>query len=116
MVGEPSHHVVSVEERLFYHPADVFVLGQVEHVVPLPSGPNQPGQAKLGEVLRDRCWLGADVVSKLVDRMLTVEERPDDPQAGGISDQFQSRSSKGHLIRGRLVDYLRIHAGSLYTL
>ncbi len=112
MIRETSHDVVGVEEGLFYHSADVFVLSEVEHAVPLPSAPHQPGQAQLGEVLRHRCWLGTDVVSELVDRMLTVEERPDDPQAGGIGDQFQRRSSEGDLILGRLGDHLRIHAGN----
>ena len=52
-------HVVGVRHHFLHHAAHVGVVDDVEDPVSLAAAAHQPGQAELGEMLRDRGGLRA---------------------------------------------------------
>lgn len=113
VVGSSGVEVIGVEQRLLGQLADMDVVGGVELAVAVPSHPHEAAQAQLGQMLGHRRRLGADVGSQLVDRVLPVQESPQDPQPGHIGEQLQGRHRQLQLLVGGLLDYLRIHAATL---
>ena len=88
-------------------------MGVVGHVVDpgaIPSGPNQPRQPQLGQVLRDPGRMGPHQRSQLIDRVLAVEQGPDDAQTGLVTEELEhSHGGLELTVRGNHI-YLRIHA------
>ena len=107
---------VSVEEGFGYESEDVVVLGEVEEAVAVTSNRDKPSEAELGEVLRHCCGCDTDVLGKIVDRVLAVQQRPDDVQACSISEELQSLRRCVEFGPRRLVHYLRIHIDSVLSL
>jgi hypothetical protein len=79
--------------RLFDQPAHMCVLDDVEDPGPMAAATHQAGKAELGEVLRHAGWLGPNVVGEIVDGVLPMQERPDDPQAGLVAEELQDADS-----------------------
>ena len=104
--------VLGLEERLDREASDVLVVDEVEDPVPVTAGPDDPGEAQLRQVLRHRGWVGVDVLGQLVDAVLAVQQRPQDPQPGLVRQQLQHTDRGGDLLAARFMN-LRIHADSL---
>jgi len=105
--------VMRVEDRLFGEPRDVMIRRRVEDPVAIAAGRDEAGQTQLGQVLRNGSWLRADVFCQIVDRVLSVDQRPDDPEAGGIREQLQRPRRLRDLFVRRLTSYLRSHVDRL---
>lgn len=73
---ESLHDVVSVKEGFFDETADVTVLSLVIDAVAVLSGPHEPGEAQLRQVLRNSGGVGSDVPGEMVDRVFCVQQRP----------------------------------------
>ncbi len=67
----------------------MLVLRDIEDPVAVSSSANSASEAELGEVLRHSGRADTDVLRKSGDRVLAVQERPDDGQAGRISQELQ---------------------------
>jgi hypothetical protein len=65
------------------------VVGGVEQAVTVPPHPYQAGHPQLGQVLGHRRRLGADVIGQVPDRVLTVQECPEDSEPGVVSQQLE---------------------------
>lgn len=83
--------VIGVLECLRRERFDVLVLEGVEDVVATSSDAHELCQSQLPQVLGDGRGTGADMVGELVDRVLAVKERPDDPQPGRVSKKLEQR-------------------------
>ena len=114
MIGQLLDHVVGVEERLFDQRPHVAVVRQVEDAVPFTAGPDQPGQAELGQMLGHRRRLGTDLVGQPIHGVLAVEEQPQDAHPRAIGQKLERVNGQLHLgVRRQLSNYLRIHADTL---
>jgi hypothetical protein len=89
MIGKVVHDVIGVRQRLLDQVAHVGVVGCIEQAVPVPSHLHQPRHSQLGEVLRHRRWLSSDVASEVAHRVLPVQQRPQDPQAGVVGEELE---------------------------
>ncbi len=76
--------VIGVQHGLLDQPLDVRALGFVEDLCALASGRDEAGESELGEVLGYRGRLRSDVVGEFVDRVLSMQERPDDSETGRV--------------------------------
>ena len=94
-------------------PFDVLVLGGIEEAGAVATDPHHAGLAQLGEVLGHRRRACADVVGQVVDRVLAVQERPDDLQSGRVDEKLEQGGSRIELGRGWFSAYLRGHAAIL---
>ena len=63
-------------------------------------------------MLGNRRGLRTHVLGQVVDRVLSVQQRPHNPQSGRIGQQLERGCCRSDLISGRVM-YLRIHAGSV---
>jgi hypothetical protein len=99
-----------MEQRLLDEMADVGVVRRVEHPVAVATHSHQPSHPQLGQVLRHGRRLGADVGGEIVDRVLAVEEGPQDPKAGVVSQQLERFDRQRYLVRVGIPMYLRNHA------
>lgn len=66
-------------------------------------------------MLRNPSRLNSDVGRQLVDRMLTMDQRPHDLQPRRVGQQLEYTSRFFELICQRLLNYLRIHAASVLS-
>ena len=105
--------MVGVRKNLFDESSHVGIVGHVVDPGAITSGPYQPGQPQLGQMLRDPGGMGPHERSKLIDRMLAVEESPNDAETGLVPEEFQHPHGVLELILGRNHIYLRSHAGML---
>ena len=112
MIGEVSHDVIGVEQRLLDEPADVFVPRQVVDVGTYPATPYQTGETQLGEMLGDCLGPGPNVIGELVDGVLTVQQSPQNTEPGLIGNELQRLDRSLYLMISRNTTYLRIHAGT----
>jgi hypothetical protein len=72
VVDQAAHNVVGVEQGLFNQMADVGVLRHVEHVVAFPANSDQSSHPQLGQLLRHRRDVGADMIGQGGDGVLAV--------------------------------------------
>lgn len=84
-----GHEMIGVQQRLGCETLDVFVPGRVDDPVAVAPDTYQIRCAQLCEMLRNGRRAGTDMLSELVHRVLTMQQRPHDPQPGGISEQLQ---------------------------
>lgn len=115
MVGRAVvHQVVGVEQGFLDEAAHVVVVGSVEDASSFSAGAHQAAQAQLREMLRDRRRPRTEVVSELVDRVLAMEEGPQDPQPGRVRDHREQLDGAVHLRLRRFSAFLRTHADRRY--
>jgi hypothetical protein len=105
--------MVGVRKDLFDESPHVSIVGHVVDPGPVASGPNQSGQSKFGQVLGDPGRMGSYEGGKFIDRMLAVEQGPDDPETGLVAEQLEHAHSGLEFVLGRNHIYLRIHADRL---
>src|SRR6202012_3709618 len=82
-------HVVGVGEDLLDEAAHVGIVDDVEDARPLAAAADEPGQAELGQVLRDGGRLGTHDLRQLVDRVLALQEGPDDAQPRLVAEELE---------------------------
>lgn len=110
VIGRAFHQVIGMEERLLHQLADVAVLSCIKHPGTVPAHPDEPGEAQLGQMLRHRGRLRSDMGGQFVDRMLAVQKRPENAQAGVVRQELEGLDGKIDLFVCRLSVYLRSHA------
>lgn len=113
VTGGAVPEVVDVVERLLDKRRDMVIVGGVEDAVAVPSGGHDSGGAQLGQVMRYRRCLHRQMICQLADRVLAVEQVPDDPQPRLVHQQLQGPDSRNDLELRRLVNYLHSHLNSL---
>lgn len=110
-MADRAREVVGVEESLFGEPPHVDALGGVEGSRSLPADGDEVSQAQLREVLGDPGSVDPQVVGELVDRVLPVEECPDDLEPRAVGEELQRLDGELELlVRWILSHYLRSHA------
>ena len=77
---------------------DVVVLQLVEDLGAFPSGPDQPGHPQLRQMLGHRRARLADRFGQLVDRLLAVDQRPQDLDAGAVGEHPEHLDRQRDLI------------------
>jgi hypothetical protein len=113
MGARPAAEMLHVVQRLSCQGLDVVVVGGVIDAVAVAAGAHHPGEAEFGQVMRHCRRLHVEMLGELVDRVLAVQEGPDDPQTGLVSKELQRPNGGGDLARRRLFNYLRGHVNSL---
>ena len=83
------HEVVGLEQRFGGETLDVLVFRDVEDPIAIAPGADCSSEAELCEVLRNSRRSDADMLRQSGDRVLAVEERPNDGQASRISQKLQ---------------------------
>jgi len=109
VVGVVTDRVVGVEEGLFGEPENMVVVSLVEDGSSFSARGDQVRQTELGEVLGYPCRLSSHMIGEFVDRVLPVEQGPDDPQSGGVGEQLERLDGPCHLVVAWPI-YLRSHA------
>jgi hypothetical protein len=106
VVQQAVRHVISMEEPLAQQLGHVDVVHDVEDASPLATVPDQPGETELGEVVGDRGGLSADNGREFSHRSLTLQQGPEQPNAGWIAEKAKALHSEEHLlVCGRLGRY-----------
>ena len=105
-----ARHMVGVGQHLFDQAPHVGVVDHVVDAGPFPPAAHQAGQAQLGQVLGHRGRLGPHHFGQFVDRMLALEQGPDDPQSRLVAQQFEHPHGGPEFLGGRGFNYLRSHA------
>lgn len=72
--GRGSDHVSGLEQGLGDESQNMVVLREVEQSVAVTTNGDEAGKAQFGKVLRDCSRRDTDVVGKVVDRVLAVEQ------------------------------------------
>ena len=104
-----------MREHLFDEPAHMGVVGHVVDPGAVASGPDQPGQPQFRQVLGNPGRMGPDERRQLIHRMLAVEQGPNDPEAGLVTEELEHPYGGLELVLGGNHIYLRIHADSIAT-
>jgi len=81
VIRKVKHDMLDVGDCLFHKAPNVGVLDQIKDSISIPTTTHESCQAQLGEVLRHRCCIHADVIRQLVDGVLAMEQHPNDPQS-----------------------------------
>jgi hypothetical protein len=110
VTGRAFDQMIRMEERLFHELADVVAFSCIEHPRTVTAHPDEPGEAQLGQMLRHRGRLRSDMGGQFVDRMLAVQKRPENAQAGVVRQELEGLDGKIDLFVCRLPVYLRSHA------
>src|SRR6185437_16021111 len=84
-----ARHVAGVGQHLLHQTTDVGVVDHVEDPRALSAAADQSGQPKLRQKLGDRSRLGTDQLGELVDRVLPLDQRADDPQTRFVAQELQ---------------------------
>lgn len=92
MMHTAGNDVVGVQQRLPCQTFDVLVVEGVEDAVAVAAHLYQLGQAELGQMLGHRRRASTDVVGELVDGVLAMQQRPDDPQAGRVGQELDRKA------------------------
>jgi hypothetical protein len=112
VIWDSTDGVVGMEKCFLGQMENVLVVRLVEDRRAISSRRDKSRETQLGEMLRHRSRLRTDVVSELVDRVLTMEEGPDHSQPGGIREQLEGFDGQYHLVTA-WISYLRSHADSV---
>lgn len=102
--------VIGVEQGFLNEAPNVVAVGEVEDAGSFAAGAHEATEAQLGEVLRYGRRSSAEMVGKLVDRVLPMEQRPHDPQTGRVGDHGQHLDGPTDLPLRRILCFLRSHA------
>ena len=116
MDGRGRGGVSGLEQGFGHETQHVIVLGQIEEAVAVTTNRDEAGEAQLGEMLGDCGRCDTDVFGEVVDRVLTMQQRPHDVQPRSISEQLQSLCRRVEFCPCRFGIYPRSHADSVLVL
>ena len=108
-----SGHVLGVGQRLGRNRSGVRMVAGVKDEIALASRRDHPELSELTKVLRNGRGRRSDVLGEIVDRVLAVEQRPEDSESGFHRHRLQqfNRRCEG-LLRGVRI-YFSGHADRL---
>jgi hypothetical protein len=116
MVRECVNHVMRMKQRLLNEVPDVRIIDGVEKTITVTPHLDDVSHAQLGEMLRDRRRLYAEMFCQFANRVLTVQQSPDDPQTSIVSQDLQRLHRQPEPIIVRRLNSMRIHADSFADL
>ena len=90
--------MTGVRDHLFDQLPHVGVVDDVEDPGTVPTSTDQPGQSQFGQVLRDPGRLRPDQLGQFTDRVLAVQQRPNDAETSVIPEQLQHADGGGKLL------------------
>ncbi len=99
--GNSRSCVLGVEDRIANELAHMIVLQSVDHLRAFATSADEPRHPQLGQVLRYRRGGFTDVVGELVNRQLSIHERPKHLYACGIGEHAEHFDDEGSLIVGQ---------------
>ena len=105
--------MVGVRKNLFDQSPHMGVVGHIVDPGAVTSGPDQPGQSQLRQVLRNPGRVRPYERRELIHRMLAVEQGPNDPEAGLVTEELEHPHGGLELTIGGNHIYLRSHADSI---
>ncbi len=100
--------MLSVVDRVLDHLPDVSAVEAVENVGALAPRAYQPGHPQLGQVLGHPGSRSPDGLGEFADGEFTVEQRPQQLQAGGVGEHPQHLDRQVDMLLGRHRPYVSI--------
>lgn len=108
--------VFGIEDCVDHQLSNVVVLESVDHLCAFAASSHQSRHPQFREMLRHR-WSGfGDVLGEFVHRTLAIGERPEDLNAGGISQHSEDLDDQRSLVFGQcgaIWLLIRIHAQTI---
>ena len=101
VVGQFLDDMVRVKQRLLDEVPHMRVVNCVEQPVTVASYLDHVGHAQFREVLRHSRRLQPKMFRKLADCVLTVQQRPDDPQTRVVGEDLQRLYGQLELVVAR---------------